>query len=49
LYYGYSKKAQEGLDAAVANCKEANDKYLKLLDKDKADVEFNWMKYSKGV
>ena len=38
------KKAQEGLDAAVADCKEANDKYLELLDKDKADAEFNWMK-----
>ena len=38
------KKSQEGLDAAVADCKEANDKYLELLDKDKADAEFNWMK-----
>ncbi|CAB4029356.1 Hypothetical predicted protein [Paramuricea clavata] len=38
------KKAQEGLDAAVADCKEANDKYLELLDKDKGDAEFNWMK-----
>ncbi|CAB4025010.1 Hypothetical predicted protein [Paramuricea clavata] len=38
------KKAQEGLDAAVADCKEANDKYLELLDKDKADAELNWMK-----
>ena len=36
------KKAQEGLDAAVADCKEANDKYLQQLDK--ADAEFNWMK-----
>ena len=40
------KNAQEGLDAAVANCEEANDKYLdhELLDKDKAVAEFNWMK-----
>ena len=43
------KKAQEGLDTAVADCKETNDKYLELLDKDKADAEFNYKKYSKGV
>jgi SMC interacting uncharacterized protein involved in chromosome segregation len=38
------EKAQEGLDAAVADCREANDKYPELLDKNKADAEFNWMK-----
>lgn len=36
-------KAQEGLDAAIADCKEANDRYLELLDKDKAGTEFDWM------
>jgi hypothetical protein len=38
------KKAQEGLDAALADCKEANDKYLELLDKNTTDAEFNWKK-----
>ena len=36
------EKAQNILDLAVADCKQANLKYLELLDKDKADAEINW-------
>ena len=33
------EKAQNSLDLAVADCKQANLKYLELLDKDKADTD----------
>ena len=36
------EKAQNSLDLAVADCKQANLKYLELLDKDKADAEIDW-------
>ena len=36
------EKAQNSLDLAVSDCKQANLKYLELLDKDKADAEIDW-------
>ena len=36
------EKAQNSLDLAVADCKQANLKYLELLDKHKADAEIDW-------
>ena len=36
------EKAQNSLDLAVADCKQANLKYLELLDKDKAKAEIDW-------
>ena len=36
------EKAQNSLDLAVAGCKQANLKYLELLDKNKADAEIDW-------
>lgn len=36
------KKTQEGLDKALADCKQANNKYLELLDEDKIDAEIDW-------
>ena len=42
------EKAQNSLDLAVADCKQANLKYLELLNKDKADAEIDWTRKIQG-